>query len=261
MRRALPIFAAVLAVGLAPQSTLAEETRADAELGLSFRWAREAEQLPAQGLACGAPYLEEVEAAMPPVRAILQGYGREVLARMGLRTVRLCRELVVRFASADERRIDGALERRTEQAVGGLAAYAEATIYVDVAAALRGQALTTVLQHELFHFVDQVLLADATFGDAWRALNPPGFHYGGGGLAAMGTEALLPSEHPGFATTYARTAAAEDRAELYAAWRTDPAALAERLPKDPVLSAKLRLLERQLRAKLPTLAERIPKIP
>ena len=260
MRPALAPLAAMLALGLVPQVARAEETRADAELGLSFSWAREAERLPAQGLACGAPYLEEVEAAMPPVRTILQGYGREVLARMGLRTVRLCRELVVRFAGADERRIDGALERRTEQAVGGLAVYAEATIYVDVAAALRGQALTTVMQHELFHFVDQVL-ADATFGDAWSALNRPDFRYGGGGLAAMGTEALLPSEHPGFATTYARTAAAEDRAELYAAWRTDPAGLAERLPEDPVLSAKLRLLEHQLRAKLPALAARLSKIP
>jgi hypothetical protein len=260
MRPALAPLAALLALALAPQAAHADETRADAELGLTFSWPREAERLPAQGLACGAPFLEEVEAAMPPVRAILLGYGRDVLSRMGLRKVRLCRELVVRFAAADERRIDGALDRRTEQAVGGLAVYAEATIYVDVAAALRGQALTTVMQHELFHFVDQVLV-DATFRDAWSALNPPDFRYGGGGLAAMGTEALLPSEHPGFATTYARTAAVEDRAELYAAWRTEPAALGERLPKDPVLTAKLRLLERRLRAKLPALAERTPKIP
>ncbi|MEQ9500149.1 MAG: hypothetical protein RIT81_24955 [Deltaproteobacteria bacterium] len=233
----------------------------DAKLGVTFVWAQEDQTVTSQGqrLACGAPYREEVDAVLPRIRALFSTYGREVLSKINLKGARFCRDLVWRFDKPRERIVDGATDIRTEQAVGGLAVYSESRIYIDVASALRGRAVDSMMHHEIFHFVDRVL-DPRRLDAAWRATHPRGARYAGSGFDRIGASPLAHGEYPGFVSAYATASPAEDRAELFSWWRSRTGQLAAKLKSDAVLKKKSELLAKTLKAKLPQLAGRLPRL-
>ena len=233
----------------------------DPELGVTLVWAKETQTVTSQKrkLVCGPPYKEEVEAALPIITQLLKSYGKETLSRARLKGIRFCRDLIWKFPKPVKRVINGAVDIRSEQAVGGLAVYSESRVYVDVAAALRGRAVDVLLHHELFHFID-LTIADSGFRGRWASQNPASFRYGGGGLSTMGGKILLPGEYPGFVSAYATSSQAEDRAELYAWWRAKTGALRGLLRKDQALRAKVQLLGRQLQKRYPDLVRRLPRL-
>lgn len=78
----------------------------------------------------------------------------------------------------------------------------------------------SVLHHEFDHyFTFQKFGTYAPADQAWLALNPPGFHYGGGGTSCYVAPSSCPSgPHvvAGFVSGYATSAIEEDKAETFA---------------------------------------------
>lgn len=252
----MPPVLALLLVAASPDLSISEPT-----LGLDYVWSPEGQTTTSLDgkLVCGPPYREEVEAALPRIRAVLSTYTKAELAQAHLQGIRFCRDLAWRFETPNRRVIDGATDIRSEQLVGGLAVTQEGRMYLDVANALRAPDIEAMLEHELFHFLDRAITS-RELDQAWQAINPPGFRYVGHGMNAIDTSPLLPGEHPGFVSPYSRASMDEDRAELFTYWRTKTAALAAEVKKDAVLAAKAKLLLKALQAKLPTLAKRMPRL-
>ncbi len=112
-----------------------------------------------------------------------------------------------------------------------------------------------VVHHELFHLVDFVHFADPAAQRAWIRLNPPGFVYLRDARFCGGTH--VPAER-GFVSQYAMAEAGEDRADTFASLLVTPyyRRLLERMNKDSILQAKVKLMKRQLRRVDASLDER-----
>lgn len=74
-----------------------------------------------------------------------------------------------------------------------------------------------VIHHEFDHLFTYNILGGAGNDPTWLSLNPPGFHYGNGGVLcyAPGNCPEGPHVVPGFVTGYATSAIEEDKAETY----------------------------------------------
>jgi hypothetical protein len=175
--------------------------------------------------------------AVPPSRAHLAAargivtrelgrYPQAFLARVKLGGVVLLEELV---------------ERETPipslPNVGGL-------LLLDVDAAESDVVRT--LHHEIFHFAD--LADDGKLADdpVWAGLNAPGFTYGAGGRSLRSWAAR--TDVTGFVSGYATSGPEEDKAETFAFVVARPEAVRARLGGDPVLSAKVRDMQRRVAA-------------
>jgi hypothetical protein len=109
-----------------------------------------------------------------------------------------------------------------------------------------------LLHHEIFHFVDYSADDRLDVDPEWEALNDAGFSYGNGGRQMRAPAAgALDLELPGFVTPYATSALAEDKAEVFAFMMTESGRLKARGASDRVLSAKVALLRRRVRARHP----------
>ena len=132
---------------------------------------------------------------------------------------------------------------------GAIPDFEHDTLYLDV---LRGGYdrlyLCRVLHHEFFHIIDYRDDGHVYEDKAWAALNPPGFHYGTGGKNAqdVADASELTDKFPGFLDYYSTTGVEEDKAEIFANLIVESAYVARRAKTDPVLRAKVRLLEKSL---------------
>jgi hypothetical protein len=144
----------------------------------------------------------ELDAYAPLLSAEMSLYPPELVAASRLVAVVLCRELA--FAG---------------QLRNAVPDFEHGTLYLEVSRGSYSRAyLQKTFHHEFFHVVDYeddgVVYADA----AWEAMNPPGFHYGSGGVNAqdIATTSLLTTAYPGFLNHYSTTAVEEDKAEIFA---------------------------------------------
>jgi hypothetical protein len=103
-----------------------------------------------------------------------------------------------------------------------------------------------VIHHEFFHMVDQ-RMRSLRRDQEWAKLNAPDFQYGTGG-AKMRTSGVgeLTDKIPGFLTMYGTSAIEEDKAELFAHMVVDGPYVKSRTRQDPILSAKVALLQARL---------------
>ncbi|MCB1174758.1 MAG: hypothetical protein KDK39_14405, partial [Leptospiraceae bacterium] len=108
--------------------------------------------------------------------------------------------------------------------------------------------LVHVFHHELNHCTEYAIWQDQYYKwTAWAALNPAGFQYGKGGLAAYSEsedQYSLVHPKPGFVNRYATSGQEEDRSEIIAVLLTDSqhARLHEICRQDNYLRRKVRKL-------------------
>jgi hypothetical protein len=158
----------------------------------------------------------------------LARYPDEVFEKLAIERIVLCTNL-----------FGGSMRR------GALCDYDTDTIHCDV---LEGKAQKdyppTVVHHELFHMMDMRDDGTTRSDAAWEALNASGFKYA---PRKSGTP------FDGFASEYAMTSVAKDKAELYAALMVRPKWARERAGTDRVFAAKIERLKSSLRAWCPKL--------
>ena len=230
------------------------------ETGVLLEWPKETLAVSGNSgeeYACDAPFEEELAIAVPRVIEELSHYPRGVLKKVGVTKVVFCRDLAIRFGGTRQRTVDGAEDRRTEQAVPAFATYREMAIYLDAARFVRASSRwkRSVVHHELFHLLD-VRHADRRRIDAaWHAANPPGFRYGSGGVDMQdGYGTNIRMDLPGFTEAYATASIEEDKAKLYDRLLTDPE-LARLAKKDEFVRKKLGILLQMLKRFDPALDE------
>ena len=106
------------------------------------------------------------------------------------------------------------------------------TLYYDVVSGAYSRKYQRhAIHHEFFHIIDYrddgQVYSDAT----WAGINPPKFRYGDGGAKMQGNPLSgLPTDIPGFLTTYATSGVEEDKAEIFAYMITDYDFVAKRAP-------------------------------
>jgi hypothetical protein len=126
------------------------------------------------------------------------------------------------------------------------------TLYIDVVAGnTHAEYPRRALHHELYHMIDQADGARLYDDPEWASLNSSGFQYPrGGGKDAQTdpTGSILRDDLPGFVSSYAKSAAEEDKAELFSAAMTNPQFLAERIRSDVIVRTKYRLLRKRISA-------------
>jgi len=104
--------------------------------------------------------------------------------------------------------------------------------------------LVRTLHHEIFHFADLADDGSLSPDPEWAALNAPGFVYGSGGRSLRSAWAARPTDMRGFVSGYATSGVEEDKAETFAFL----VARKDAIPHDPILDAKVRLLETRMAA-------------
>ena len=111
------------------------------------------------------------------------------------------------------------------------------------------------LHHDLFHIIDEKMRPGADADVEWKALNPKGFRYGIGGwwMQRSGVGDLR-TDLPGFLTAYSTAAPIEDKAEVFSHLVCDLKFVLSRVLVDPVLKAKVALLESRVVAFEPAMS-------
>jgi hypothetical protein len=180
---------------------------------------------------------EAVAAYAPLLAREFDLYPPELVRRVGLRRVVLCRNLTY----------------RTEPAAG-LPHFRGDALYLDVGVLAEDPAYArTAVHHEFFHLLDYRDDGQVYRDPAWEALNPPGTRYGRGGWSVLGDPqtAVLTDRYPGFLNHYSTTGVEEDKAEVFAYLVAQPSYVAGRAAADPVLRAKAARMTEQLAAFCP----------
>lgn len=161
----------------------------------------------------------------------LARYPEEVWEQLQLERIVLCTNL-----------FGGSMRR------GALCEYDTDSIHCDV---LEGKAQKDyppgVLHHELLHMMDMRDDGSTGADAAWEGLNASGFKYA---PRKSGTP------FDGFASEYAMTSVAEDKAELYASLVVRPKWAADRAAKDAVFGKKVERMKARLKAWCPKLDEK-----
>jgi hypothetical protein len=164
-------------------------------------------------------------------------YPPELVKRAELKRVVFCEELT--FAGGRRNAIPD---------------YEHDTLYLDVSRGNYSPSyLRKVIHHEFFHVIDYKDDGSVYADEQWAALNPPGFKYGTGGLAAQGdaNTSVLTDKRPGFLNLYSMTGVEEDKAEVFANLIVDFAYVERRARKENVLRAKAERMRELLAAFCP----------
>jgi hypothetical protein len=143
------------------------------------------------------------------------------------------------------------------QRLAGLAVSDNSTIYVESVSFGGDEAhRRRVLHHEFFHFLDYAIHAERDVADnpAWLAAGAPGATYLGPHAAPRESN-WASNPAPGFVSSYARTSATEDRAEVFCGIMTNNLTMRLALQKDQHLAAKVRVLKDELKAFCPQIDE------
>jgi len=122
------------------------------------------------------------------------------------------------------------------------------TLYYDVVRGAYSRSYQRhAIHHEFFHIIDYEDDGQVYSDETWAGLNPPTFRYGDGGAKMQGDPLSgLPTEIPGFLTTYATSGVEEDKAEMFAYMITDYNVVAKRAADDVVIQKKMVAMKRLL---------------
>jgi hypothetical protein len=173
----------------------------------------------------------------------LAKYPRELIDRIGLRRVVLCRDL-----------------RLGKQPRAAVPLRDHGSMHFDVVVGDYSRDYQRiVVHHELMHVIDERDDDQLYVDPAWAALNEPQFRYGSGGINAQNdpNASLHTTRVAGFLTSYSTSAIEEDKAELFARLMVEPGYVARRADVDPILRSKVARLKQLLAAFCPQFDERI----
>ena len=168
---------------------------------------------------------QQVDRYLPLLHAELRKYPPELIERMQLRRLVLCREL-----------------RLGKQPRAAVPLYAHHSMHLDVVAGDYSRNYQRiVLHHELMHVIDHRDDGKVYQDPEWTELNDPQFRYGTGGRNAQNDPkaSLHLTGVPGFLTSYGTTGVEEDKAELFARMMVEPDYVARRVEDDPILRSKV----------------------
>lgn len=217
--------------GMQPLET-AVARRLGAERGVELLVASSEFALPlANGVVAGSAPGEGVTLAARIVAEELSRHPRELLMRARLSRVALCSNLSEAGAPIPS------LPNLNR------------TLLLDVDA--DAAFLRRLVHHELYHFLDYAADDQVQRDPSWEKLNDRYFVYGSGGRFERDPKSSLPAELPGFVTRYAMSALEEDKAETFAFWMVERDWLERRVKSDPVLAAKLSVLQSELSSPSP----------
>jgi hypothetical protein len=222
--------------GIAPFASTSAATRALATLGVevvvperSFQFESGDHTLTGDAVTTAA-----AERALATLAVELARYPASFLNRARLHRVLLCANL-----------------HEGSEAIPSLPNF-HGTLLVDVDA--DAPFLRRLVHHEVFHFADYADDDQLSRDPAWLALNDHYFVYGDGGRFVRDPGAgRFSAEIPGFVSRYATSALEEDKAETFAMRMVAPRQFAALVAEDPILRAKSRALEAQLRGLCPAL--------
>lgn len=188
------------------------------------------------GLISGKPVgITELREYAPLFMAEFNLYPSDLLHRVGLKRVVLCKEL----------RLNG-------QPRSAIPHFDRCILYLDTnPGEFYAINLREVIHHDFYHMIDfaQCGLRD----DVWKSLNPAGFKYGTGGAGALciPTTGWLTRKYPGFLNHYSTTAVEEDKAEIFAKLMVIPNYVERRAAADKVLRTKIKRLKDSLQGFCP----------
>ncbi len=152
-------------------------------------------------------------------------YPPELIARTKLKRVVFCKRLA----------FDGQLRNAIPD-------YEHDALYYDVSRGNHSRNYQrSVIHHEFFHVIDYQDDGDVYRDERWAKMLPLDFRYGRGGRGSQNDSkmSLFDESVPGFLTHYSTTGVEEDKAELFAHMIINPAYVAERSAKEPLLQAKV----------------------
>lgn len=170
-------------------------------------------------------------------------YPRELIDRIGLRRIVLCRDL-----------------RLGAQPRAAVPLRDHGSMHFDVVAGdFSRNYQRIVVHHELMHVIDERDDGRAYEDPAWAALNEKEFRYGNGGINAQNDPkaSLHMTGVAGFLTSYSTSAIEEDKAELFARLMVEPGYVARRADEDAILRSKIVRLKELLAAFCPQFDERV----
>ena len=174
---------------------------------------------------------EDIRKYLPLLASEFTLYPPAFVARTGLERIVLCRDLAI--SGTDPR--------------AAVPDFVGKTFYLDVAGSgVRDRTyLRWVIHHEFFHIVDYCDDGRVSRDDAWEALNPNYFAYGGGGSQFKEMRPFLQSA-PGFVSEYAKAAVEEDKAEVFAGLIVGHDWIKRRADEDAVLQSKVHMMRELL---------------
>jgi Putative zinc-binding metallo-peptidase len=131
------------------------------------------------------------------------------------------------------------------------------TLYLDVLAGSYNSVYQTqVIHHEFFHIIDYQDDGEVYSDDGWARLNPRPFEYGNGGAKMQDDQwSGVPSDIPGFLTSYATSGVEEDKAETFAHMVTAYADVSKRATTDAVIRNKISAMKALLAKFCPEMNE------
>lgn len=175
--------------------------------------------------------LSDLERYAPTLAGEFLIYPPSLVRRSRLARIVLCRDLS--FAG---------------QARAALPDYEHDTLYLDVVSGNYNNAYQrSVIHHEFFHIIDYRDDGEVYSDLQWAKLNPGTFRYGTGGVNMQENRlSSLPTELPGFLTTYATSGVEEDKAELFAHMMVDYAVVGKRATTDKIIREKISAMKRLL---------------
>ncbi|HZN38787.1 MAG TPA: hypothetical protein VFD82_08280 [Planctomycetota bacterium] len=205
-----------------------EITALEAEVAIDTPWGALAAKPATRG---------QVDRYLPLLCQELRKYPPELIARIGLRRVVLCRDLSL------GKQPRAAVPLRDHD-----------SLHLDVVAGHYScDYQRIVVHHELMHVIDDRDDGKVYEDGEWAALNATQFRYGNGGIHAQHDQraSLHTTGVQGFLTSYATTAVEEDKAELFARLMVEPDYVAKRAEEDAILRAKVARLRELLLAFCP----------
>ena len=224
----VPILCLSLAPGIAAE-TKSVEQHCEA---IRTRYAIQADTAPGFPVKCHYGAIDGAVASPAELQPYLDffvdefcRYPPELIARTKLKRVVFCKRLA----------FDGQLRNAIPD-------YEHDTLYYDVSRGSHSRDYRrSVIHHEFFHVIDYQDDGDVYRDDRWTKMLPGDFRYGRGGRESQNDSkmSLFNESVPGFLTHYATTGVEEDKAELFAHMIINPAYVAERSAREPLLQVKV----------------------
>jgi hypothetical protein len=179
-------------------------------------------------VSCDAAPDDEVRRYASLVENELAVYPQKFLSEAGVQFVALCRDL-----------IDAGLRRSATAIV------TSRTLVIDTAEYRDEAYFRATFHRAFFRLLDEVGPADPE----WSALNAPARGYTGGVQNPNDPVTAVASGGAGFVTETARESAEIDKAETFRAMLLDNRAVERLAASDPVVNAKVRLMQKRLLAR------------
>ncbi|MFK7769336.1 MAG: hypothetical protein AB8B55_19090 [Mariniblastus sp.] len=183
---------------------------------------------------------DRVDQYLPLILEEFGVYPANVLSKAGVSKIVLCKDL--------------AWEKQKRGAVPG---FGSGIMFYDCErASYDPPYLRSIIHHEFFHQIDWRDDGKVYVDKQWARLNAADFSYGKGGAAVQGDSTQgVTFDKPGFMNKYSTQGVEEDKAEIFAYLMTKSELMKSRKKKDPIVSAKIKMMKTLVLSFSPNLDE------